>query len=100
MNQRKSGSHPVPQYPYKEMHLSFASKQAECERCSTAVVLTDDDSEIVSFPRYHKDSRLFFDRIVNALRMSVPATLCAVDKALKLTAYYLLLFRCQNFLKC
>lgn len=60
--------------------------------CSTAVVLTDGDSEFVSFPRYHKDSGLFFDRIVNALPVSVPATLCVVDKALELTAYYLLLF--------
>ena len=74
MSQRKSGSHPVPQYPCKERHLSFASKQAECERCSTAVILTDGNSEVVSFPKYHKGSRLFFERIVNASRVSVPAT--------------------------
>ena len=49
MSERKSGSHSVPQYPCKERHLSFASKQAECERCSTALVLTDGNSEVVSF---------------------------------------------------
>ena len=98
MSQQKSGSDSVLQFLQRKAPV--ICEQAECDRCSTAVVLTDGNLEVVSFPRYRKDSKLFFDRMMNASRVSVPATLCVVDKALNLTAYYLLLFRCQHFLDC